>query len=177
MNVTVNLNQTIKALNKIKVKSDDARPLLTAVSAFHLRQVGVTFSQQGKRDEHPAWPSFAPQYTRKTDGVTVPAWGGVPKLRGKGNVKGRMRPSGKRITPNSKILMDTGTLRGSFLRQLLENKKVVYGSILSYAGQHQFGDPSKNLPAREMIFFTTPDYDTIGNLTLNFVVNGLLKVD
>lgn len=27
-----------------------------------------------------AWPAFADQYTRKTDGVTVPAWGGVRRI-------------------------------------------------------------------------------------------------
>ena len=35
-----------------------------------------------------SWPGFAPQYTRKTDGVTVPAWGGVPKVLGQGQVQG-----------------------------------------------------------------------------------------
>ena len=177
MNITVNTSSITKALSKLKIKADNARPLLTAISAFHLRQVSTTFTAQGKREEHSAWPSFAPQYTRKTDGVTVPAWGGVPKLYGKGAVKGRKRPSGKRITPSSKILMDTGTLRGSFTRQLLENKKVIYGSVLAYAGQHQYGDPSKNLPAREMLFFTENDVKVCGELTANFVVTGLLKVD
>ena len=58
------------------------------------------------------WKWFAPQYTRKTDGVTVPAEGGVPKLRGRGLVKGKMRPSGKRVTRNSNLMQDTGAMRG-----------------------------------------------------------------
>ena len=39
------------------------------------------------------WKYFAPQYTRK-DGTVIPAWGGVAKVRGKGNVLGRKRASG-----------------------------------------------------------------------------------
>lgn len=84
-----------------------------------------------------AWNYFKDQYTRKTDGVTVPAWGGVPhigqysaisdarraKLKAAGlnfgsltknknkTVLGRLRPSGARVTPLSSIMQDTGELR------------------------------------------------------------------
>ena len=57
------------------------------------------------------WEPWAPQYVRK-DGTVVPAWGGIPKLRGRGNVKGRLRPSGKRVTASSALMQDTKTLRG-----------------------------------------------------------------
>ena len=57
------------------------------------------------------WDYFAPQYTRKTDGVTVPAWGGVPKLRGKGLVKGRKRRRGGRLREGDPLLDDTGQLK------------------------------------------------------------------
>lgn len=58
------------------------------------------------------WEPFRPQYTRKTDGVEVPAWGGVPKVRGEGAVQGRKRPSGTRITPSSLLMQDIGRLVG-----------------------------------------------------------------
>jgi hypothetical protein len=61
------------------------------------------------------WEGMKPQYTRKTDGVTVPAWGGVPRVakgyglkRKGGNVKGRLRPSGQRVKQTSVMMQDTG---------------------------------------------------------------------
>ena len=58
------------------------------------------------------WPAHAPQYTRKTDNVTVPAWGGVPKLHGRGKVKGRLRGGSRnvRLRASSKQMKDTGRL-------------------------------------------------------------------
>ena len=39
------------------------------------------------------WPQLAPAYTRK-DGTVVPVYGGVPKARGRGKVKGRIKSEG-----------------------------------------------------------------------------------
>lgn len=58
------------------------------------------------------WAGFADQYTR-ADGTVIPAWGGVPKVRGKGTVKGKKRPSGKPVTQSSLLMQDTGMLRQS----------------------------------------------------------------
>ena len=56
------------------------------------------------------WPPFVRLYIRKTTGQEIPAWGGVPKIRGEGVVKGRKRPSGQRITQSSLLMRDTGYL-------------------------------------------------------------------
>jgi hypothetical protein len=57
------------------------------------------------------WRPFAPQYTRQ-DGTQVPIYGGLVKVRGKGRVKGRLRPSGRgRYDASSQLMQDTGTLR------------------------------------------------------------------
>lgn len=86
------------------------------------------------------WPWFANQYTRETDGVTVPAWGGVPRVargfakskkwtetqrrgvstgermaRTSGNVSGKLRPSGQRVTQASIQMRDTGELQKRLL--------------------------------------------------------------
>ena len=54
------------------------------------------------------WPWFAPQYRRKTDGVLVPAEGGVPRLDGKGVVLGRLRSKGgERVDSRSNLLRNT----------------------------------------------------------------------
>lgn len=50
-----------------------------------------------------AWGPFAPQYTRQ-DGTIVPAWGGIPKKRGKGQVQGKRRRDGSRVTMASRML-------------------------------------------------------------------------
>jgi hypothetical protein len=106
-----------KDLRKIIAEASDGRKPLNALFTRFARVVrrqwaavkatGGTF--RGKR-----WPPFAPQYKRK-DGTVVPAWGGVPKVRGRGLVKGRRRPSGKRVTKDSVQLQDTGTMRDSAL--------------------------------------------------------------
>jgi hypothetical protein len=58
-------------------------PLLEWRSAYGLRtlkaprpNVGQAGSFRGN-----SWPKLEPQYIRKTDGVEVPVWGGVPRLR------------------------------------------------------------------------------------------------
>lgn len=80
------------------------------------------------------WPWFKDQYTRKTDGVTVPAEGGVANIgqysyvqeRRRENqkaaglkvdrtskrrkVQGKRRPSGKRVTKASNLMRDMGRM-------------------------------------------------------------------
>tara|TARA_Y100000310_G_scaffold331632_1_gene405561 strand:+ start:22861 stop:23406 length:546 start_codon:yes stop_codon:yes gene_type:complete len=69
-------------------------------------------SQGGGTHRSKRWKPFAPQYTRKTDGVTVPAHGGVPKIKGQGMVQGRLRPTRTRVTAASALMDDSGNLRG-----------------------------------------------------------------
>jgi hypothetical protein len=87
-------------------------------------------NKKGGKHRGQRWEFFAPQYTRKTDGVTVPAWGGVKKVRGKGKVKGRLRPgTNTRLHPNSSLMQDTNTLRGKALQsRRITRTKVVMGS-------------------------------------------------
>lgn len=57
------------------------------------------------------WKPHKPQYTR-LDGTVVPAWGGVPRVDGRGLVKGKRRnpASTARIRPDSVSGKDTGGL-------------------------------------------------------------------
>lgn len=100
------------------------------------------------------WPAFADQYTRKTDGVTVPAWGGVPRVqrgfrkatkwsdadrRGvsvgqrmaktSGTVSGKLRGSDQRVTQNSIQMRDTGELSQRLLppRADITRERIVLG--------------------------------------------------
>lgn len=146
MTLTVDTKQIEKSFDKIKIRTDNSKVLLNKIALFHLRQTARTFKVQGNRDEHPAWASFSPNY--------------------------KIRPSGKKVTANSKLLQDTGTLRNSFQKQLLENKRVIYGSILSYAGKHQYGDGK--LPAREMLFYTKQDEISIGEIVNDHIAEEVL---
>jgi len=99
---------------------------------FGLLSTGsMTFRQEAQ------WGAMPPQYVRVTDGVTVPQWGGVKRIRGEvfhfasviatgkklymraaevyGNVKGKLRGSGKRVQRGSIVGADTGDMRRSFL--------------------------------------------------------------
>ena len=71
------------------------------------------------------WPAFKPQYTRQ-DGTEGPAWGGIPKVHGRGKVKGRKRPSGQRVTRESTQLQDVGFgggLRAELADPIILNKE------------------------------------------------------
>jgi hypothetical protein len=89
------------------------------------------------------WNGMKAQYTRKIDGATVPAWGGVKRVshgvrkvgyiekmrkegigiktryermsRVTGNVQGKKRPSGRRVSTSSTMMQDTGSMRNSVL--------------------------------------------------------------
>lgn len=147
----------------------------------YMRQVtGQTFAalRNGGTYRGVTWPYFAPQYTRKTDGVTVPAWGGVPhigqyswisehkranqKARGEKVdrtnknrlVKGRKRPSGKRIKEGDALMQDTGTMRRSVVTAWdiarIDDRRAEFGTGLRYAPQQQ---------ARRLFLFFEPGVD------------------
>lgn len=96
------------------------------------------------------WNYFKAQYTRQSDGATVPAWGGVPKVRGRGMVKGRRRPSGRRVSQGDAIMQDTMNLRRSALMAVrITPTRLVMGTPVNYAAA-----VSKHHP---FAFFDVPD--------------------
>lgn len=133
------------------------------------------------------WPYFSPQYTRKTDGVTVPAWGGVPTIgrnswinqrarekRGEkvkvreGRVKGRKRPSGKRIKQGDSVLQDTRRLLRSVSTapdyQLATTTSLTWGTRLHYA--------EKQHKRRPFLFFTEADVTKLESLIAKYILRG-----
>lgn len=85
--------------------------LYTRIHAHQRAESGLMFRQLrrggSRRGVHWSW--FSPQYTRR-DGTVVPAQGGIAKVRGKGMVKGRRRPSRQRVTATSSLMRDRGIL-------------------------------------------------------------------
>lgn len=145
------------------------------ISTFNALRTGGTFRGV-------TWPYFSPQYRRKTDGVEVPAWGGVPTIgrnswinqrarekRGEtakvreGKVKGKRRPSGKRIKHGDALLQDTRTLMRSVTTGLdiseTSDVMIRWGSRLKYAEKQQ--------RMRKFLFVTDRDKDVLEKLALD----------
>ena len=117
---------------------EDVRPAFRAIHTDMKVRVDSVFARlrQGGTHRGVHWNYFAPQYTRKTDGVVVPAWGGVKKIRGKGTVKGRRRPSGQRVREGDAIGQDTVNLRrGALLSVRMSRRRLLMGSNVEYADE------------------------------------------
>lgn len=128
------------------------------------------------------WKDWAPQYTRK-DGTVVPAWGGVPRVRagyiqsGKhkgermsrvsGKVKGRLRPSGKRVTQSSALMQDTMTMRGRAALVVRRNRNMLQ---LGPQGVNYAHDQNKR---RQFLFFEIPpDAKEFGRIFARHIATG-----
>lgn len=138
---------------KIRERAGDWTPVWVSLHA-HMSDVTARMFEvlgHGGTYRGVTWKPFAPQYRRKTDGVVVPAHGGVRRIRsGKstrtdkgrrmrhgvaqdritrrftggrktsGTIRGKLRPSGKRVTTQSKLMQDTGRMRN----QVTQNRRI-----------------------------------------------------
>lgn len=147
---------------------------------YTLQQTGLTFRalKQGGHYRGVDWRWYKDQYTRKADGVTVPAEGGSPRVgRGwkqiasdlktrkavmvqhknvTGNVKGKKRGSGKRVTKSSHLLRDTGRLSaaaGATLSFQRQGKTMILGTNVAYAEAQQ--------ARRPFLFFQVPQDEEV----------------
>lgn len=128
------------------------------------------------------WKPFAPQYTRK-DGTVVPAWGGVARVRagyiqkGKhkgermkrvsGVVKGRLRPSGTRVTKTSALMQDTMTLRTRAALVVRRNR------LLLQLGPQGVRYAAHQHSLRPFLFFELPqDAKAIGKIFAEHIARG-----
>ncbi len=68
-----------------------------------------------------------------------PAEGGVKKIRGRGNVKGRKRHSGKRVTKRSNLVRDTGRLarEAGADQRLSGSVRITMNTLTPYARRQQ----------------------------------------
>lgn len=145
--------------------------VLQAWHAYMVRQTDLMFEEaggpgsavHGGRARGVYWPPFAPQYVRKSDGVVVPAWGGVPRVRGGGRVQPRKRPSGQPITPASLLVQDTGRLRQRAAREYVEVSpaSLVFGTRLEYAPYQQ--------ELRPFLFVTDEDADVLADMVADYL--------
>ena len=131
----------------------DVRPVWREFAQYMRTVTDKTFRtlRHGGTYRGVTWAYFAPQYRRKTDGVLVPAAGGVPKIHGGGNVKGRKRPSGARIKPGDSVMQDHNVLRprAALVVRMTPKKLTLGPQGVLYAGfQHRL---------RPFLFFTPKD--------------------
>lgn len=136
----------------------DVRPALRRFHAYTRVRTDRTFRRlrRGGTYRGVRWDGFAPQYTRKggRDGTgdtsTVPAEGGIAKVRGRGVVKGRLRPSRTRVDSTSAVMQDTKTLRARAAATMftLAKTRIVFGTNLKYARRQQ--------DLRRFLFFELP---------------------
>ena len=171
----------------------DVRPIWREFAQFMRAQVDKAF----KKGRHGgaigrggiSWSYFRPQYTRSSDGVTVPAWGGVPKVAagysaykvkggktksgksrktGGKNVRGRMRPSGARVKSGDSIMQDTGTMRArAALVQALKKNTLSLGpqGVTYAAAQNE---------ARPFLFFEPNDAKALIKIAVKRLQAGTL---
>lgn len=179
MSIEVDTRQLDAALARFGERAADGRtPLKRFYAVFKARcpqaigQVRATGGMyRGK-----AFPKLADQYTRKTDGVTVPAWGGVPRVakgfrkatkwsdtqrRGVstgermakvgGNVSGRLRGDGQRVKASSPQMNATGRL----LKRLFPQRADITRQRLQLGADAP--DYYESLAKERPVLFFTPE--------------------
>lgn len=85
LKITIDNRKAQLRIKGLRGRVADLRPALINFHTYTIRRTTLMFRKLGKRGggefRGVKWPWFADQYTRKTDGVTVPAYGGVRRLR------------------------------------------------------------------------------------------------
>lgn len=148
---------------------ENLRPVFVNFHAYMFNRVSLQFARlrKGGQFRGEKWNWFAPLYTR-ADGTVIPAYGGVPKVRGEGRVLGRLRHSGKRVTPSSSVVQDTAVLRNAALNIFR----------ISHGGRRVEMDTSARHAAyqhrlRPFQFFEDPrDVDTLRKMLLRKLEGG-----
>ena len=151
VSVTVDKRAVDRMLKGIEVKSKDVRKGWQVFQQYMRVRTDQTFEKlrHGGSFRGVRWKYFAPQYKRK-DGTVVPAWGGIPKVRGGGMVQGRRRASGALLKKGDSIVQDTETLRKSAAmvqRQTGDVLELGPGGLIYAAYQQRM---------RPFLFFETP---------------------
>ena len=129
-------SEWIRVRDRLRGRTSDWRPAARLIHAQMRVRVDSVFAKNARGGSHRGinWNYFSSQYTRKTDGAVVPAWGGTAKLRTDGVVLGRLRPSGQRVREGDSIGQDTGHLRrAALLSRRLDKRRLVMGSNVAYA--------------------------------------------
>jgi hypothetical protein len=111
--VRVDINRAIGAVvDTRKILEDFHARMVTRIDRTFDLAGGPGSVEKGGYDpfRNILWEPLAPQ-SKRASGKVIPAWGGVPRKDGKGMVKGRTRPSGKRVNRGDALNQDSGRFR------------------------------------------------------------------
>jgi len=140
LKIKIKADEAHLTLDKVLGRLGDMRPFFVNFWAYMQSRTQLMFQRNAKGGSFRGkkWPQFADQYIRKTDGVTVPAHGGVARLHGAGKVKGRLRGKGKaekdRVTSSSNLLRHRGILyRMALTKTEKTTKRLVMDTPVDYA--------------------------------------------
>lgn len=149
--IEANTEKAVIFIDDLKGAIGNLRPVFVDFQAYMLRRTALTFRnlKRGGSFRGVSWRWFAPQYTR-SDGTVVPAEGGIPKVRGTGLVKGRLRHSGTRVRSSSSLVADSSRLRNAALTDVrITDTTLVMDTPIDYAKYQQamrpfqfFDDPA-----------------------------------
>lgn len=150
--MSINSKRAREVIRQVERIMGDARPALREFQQSHRVVTHETARRLRRGGDYRGvhWDYFAPQYIRQ-DGGFVPAWGGVPRVDGKGLVQGRLRPSGQRVHQGDSVMQDTNTLVGRAAASVfkLTGTRIRFGVNLVYA-RAQFR-------MRPLLFFSLPE--------------------
>lgn len=168
-------------LAELEKKLADFRPAWKSIHAFMLKTILYQFDAMkgdlgsGRTLRGVRWKYFKYQYIRKTDGVTVPAWGGVPLIRKswkypraklvKGKLRSKQRGSKKRIKKGDSIMQNTGKMRSGILQKIRMTKYKI--TMRSAGDQKKIGFQNR---LRPFLFFEIPhDVDKIKEYVIKYL--------
>lgn len=149
-------DRKVKRLMRAKVKKHrDVRPALLRIQHYIIARIGLQFQRlsKGGRFRGVYWPDLKGRPGERTGfghstrdgafgGYRTGVYSDVATRKIKGGVRtsgektlGALRPSGKRITDDSAVMIDTGTMlrkAGKWIARLTRNE-IQFGTNLSYA--------------------------------------------
>ena len=164
IHITDTLDVDAEALRR---RIGDPTPVFKRFAQYMRVRTDQTFDRlrRGGTFRGVTWDSFAPQYTRK-DGTEVPAQGGVAKVRGKGMVQGRLRPSGQRVAAGDSIMQDTGTMRNRAALVMDQTKRSLT------LGPQGVNYAAAQNARRPFLFFTERDDDKLAQFAVDHLNRG-----
>lgn len=183
---------------------DPERPLRRFDQAWKAKTIlaGRSIRVTGGSFRGVYWRKMNDQYTRTTDNVTVPAWGGVPRIRAgwdhignkirwddkgrahrgrwigrrmpvvTGNVQAKLRPSGNRVAETSIMSEDTGHM----YQALIASEPVILnGNTLRLGGDLPiYAERVWRDSGRNPVMFF-PDDDASFNRIVSTWADGIVK--
>jgi phage gpG-like protein len=149
LHIEWDIGKATSAFDMLKLSTADKTELFQTVGAIMQRSIADQFITEGERYGNPWQPLQPATIARRMKRVVA------AQKRAIGKWKRAVRGGSKELAPtfggDVPILRDTGRLFSSI--QILRTTPdfVDIGTVLVYAGTHQFGNIERNIPARPFL--------------------------